>query len=65
VIWVIEYLGPPSCWIAETKGTSMTFDVTFQRRLARRFANVEAASDEMRRLGLSVNWFAAQIGEVN
>jgi hypothetical protein len=63
LIWVIEYLGPPACWIAERKGKSMAFDVTFQRNLARRFTSVEDAKDEILRLGLSGNWFAAQIGE--
>jgi hypothetical protein len=64
VIWVIQYLGPPPCWIAERKGISMAFDVTFQRNLARRFTSVEDASNEILRLGLSANWFAAQIGDV-
>lgn len=63
MIWVIQYLGPPPCWIAERKGISMAFDVTFQRNLARRFTSVEDASDEILRLGLSGNWLAAQIGD--
>jgi hypothetical protein len=63
MIWVIEYLGPPPCWIADRKGMSVAFDVTFQRHLARRFNTVEDASDEILRLGLSGNWFASQIGE--
>jgi hypothetical protein len=63
MIWTIQYLGPPSCWIAERKGTSMAFDVTFQRGFARHFANEDEANHEILRLGLSGKWFAAQIGD--
>jgi hypothetical protein len=62
MVWVIQYLGPPSCWIADTKSKSEAFDVTFQLKLARHFTNPGDAKDEILRLGLSGNWFAAQIG---
>ena len=65
MIWVIEYLGMPPCWIMDHKhGSAAAFDVTFQRSLAQRFTNHEDAKCEILRLGLSGQWLATQIGEV-
>jgi len=64
VIWVIEYSGIPPCWIADRKGSSAAFDVTFQRSLAQRFLCREDASHEIMRLGLSGQWGTQQIGKV-
>jgi hypothetical protein len=59
VIWVIEYSGAP-CWIAERVGSSAAFDVTFQRKFARRFLCREDANHEILRLGLSGQWRGLQ-----
>jgi hypothetical protein len=62
VIWVIEYIGAPPCWISDRKGSAAAFDVTFQRSLARHFTNREDANCEILRLGLSGAWSARNIG---
>lgn len=64
MIWVIEYLGTPPCWIADQKGSSAAFDVTFQRSLAKNFPCREDAMLELLRLGLSPQWAAHQIGRI-
>ena len=61
MIWVIEYIGMPPCWITEARD-SRAFDVTFQRSLAQRFMCQEDAKHEILRLGLSGTWTAQQIG---
>jgi len=61
--YVIEYFGTPPCWIADRKGTSAAFDVTFQRPLAHRFASRDEAMCEILRLGLPMSWTAANVGE--
>jgi hypothetical protein len=61
VTWVIEYVGFPSCWIAERAGVGAAFDVTFQRPLAKKFMNREDASCEILRLGLSNAWFVQEL----
>jgi hypothetical protein len=62
MIWVIEYLGMPPCWIEDRSRKSAAFDVTFQRSLAKRFTSQEDANHEILRLGLSSQWAAQQIG---
>jgi hypothetical protein len=61
VIWVIEYVGTPHCWIADIDGSPHAFDVTFQSSLAQRFASREAAQRDIRRLALSPEWVAREI----
>jgi hypothetical protein len=63
VVWVIEFLGTPPCWISESR-CSAAFDVTFQRRLAQHFMCREDALHEMLRLGLSGQWGPQQIGKM-
>lgn len=58
LLWLIEYIGMPPCWISDRNGSSAAFDVTFQRSCARRFTNREDANCEILRLGLSGNWSA-------
>jgi hypothetical protein len=65
--YVIEYLGTPPCWISKHKepafGNVPSFDVTFQRPLAKQFAFVEEARKEMDKLELSPYWNVVNIGE--
>ena len=61
-MWVIEHSASPPCWIAERIHPVSGYDVTFQRKLAKRFTNQEDARHEILRLGLPGSWTVQQIG---
>jgi len=63
-MWVIKFEGMSQCWIREGTSLGWPFDVTFQWKLAKRFACEEDARHEILRLGLSGEWTVQPTGAI-